>query len=214
MITYRFARGVSSHLVDVTKLTELTRRLDGPYSCFGCGGELIANLPISKSKYFSHKSSDQCSFETYLHSLAKHSFFQEYQDALNSGTPFFLEVRQQAECNRHQQNLGQTCSTSIVRPFDLTSVYKYIGIETEHDGFRPDVLLTSDTAPPLFVEIAVTHKCSLEKIASGIRILEIQINSEEDLSMITQHRIRAEGHNISTYNFKRKSGDVPLLVEG
>jgi hypothetical protein len=210
LITYRFARGASGQLVDVAKLSEQTRRIQAPYHCFGCNGELIANLPISKSQYFSHKSSELCSFETYLHSLAKNSFMKHYEDALHSGTPFFLEVKYPAECHRHLEDLGHVCKTTAVRPFDLTSVYKYASLETEHNGFRPDVLLTSDTAPPLFIEIAVTHKCSVEKLASGIRILEIQINSETDLVGIEQRRLLADEQLICTYNFKRKtvSGDV------
>ncbi len=196
---------MSDKLVDITELSESTRRTGAPYYCFGCGGELIANLPVSKSQYFSHKSSGNCSFETYLHSLAKKSFLKHYQDALNSNTPFFLEIKRPAKCNRHLQNLGYVCTTSIIHPFDLTSVYKYVSLEIDHAGFRPDILLTSDKAPPLFIEIAVTHKCSVEKINSGIRILEIQVKSEEDLSAIEQRRLFADEQNISSYNFRRKS---------
>lgn len=204
MITYRYARGDSGRLCDITDLSEQTRRADAPYRCIGCGGELIVNLPRSKSKHFSHKSSHHCALETYLHSLAKHCFAQTYREALSSGAPFILEVTRPAECNRHEQDLGQICKITIADPFDLTRVYQQVDLEVDTHGLRPDILLTSRTAPPLFVEIAVTHRCSADKIASGHRILELQISSENDLSAVRDRCIRDSAPNVKTYNFQRK----------
>ena len=66
---------------------------------------------------------------------------------------------------------------------DLKNNYDTCEEEAGYKGFRADLKLTHSEYPerePIFLEIFVTHECKLDKIASGIKIIEIKINSEID----------------------------------
>jgi hypothetical protein len=62
----------------------------------------------------------------------------------------------------------------------------------------------------LFIEIFVTHPCSKEKIASGVRIIEFCIESESDIDRIIGSSIQ-EGELVRLYNFKSLDDEVSDL---
>ena len=71
---------------------------------------------------------------------------------------------------------------------NLKDYYDICSIETRvEDGFIPDVLLTHSEHKEreLYIEIFVTHACSEEKINSGKRIVELELNTMEDLLRMT-----------------------------
>lgn len=57
---------------------------------------------------------------------------------------------------------------------------------------------------PIFIEVFVTHECSQEKKKSGIRIIELSIQSEEDILDIVNSTNLNECEKVKLYNFKRK----------
>ncbi len=174
MIKYRYARGANQTRVNVTALTSEARYENAPYTCFGCGGELIANLGAKKIKHFSHKGAHACRPESYLHKLAKHAFFDIYSECLREGAPFFLVQDVPAYCDHFQKILGRACTIGHERKHDLTRFFPKIRLEVPFKGVVPDILLQSaDGQEQLFVEMAVTHHCDYEKRNLGVRIVEI-----------------------------------------
>jgi len=77
--------------------------------------------------------------------------------------------------------------------------------ETPSGEFVPDLLLSdsSGRSPSLFVEIAVTHLLSERKRSSGGRIIEIGLDSEDDLGVIRGRRLTPE--NARFVNFAPES---------
>jgi len=206
MIKYRYAIGSNGNPVDVKDLTEETRRTNAPYTCYGCGKELIANLPITdRVKHFSHKSAGDCSKETYLHKLGKAVFISEYKDCLENNRPFIFSFQRPATCNYYADQFGETCEKSIQDDYDLTKAFTIIDEEKQVGDFIPDIhLSTEDGKDEIFVEIAVTHPCEQRKIDSGTRIIELKVGDEQDLKPIKNHKLKESDDWITTYNLNKK----------
>ena len=205
MLTYRYAKGADGTAFDILGMEDKTRRTGAPYSCYGCGGELIPNIPkSSKTKYYSHKADQSCSKETYLHKLAKAIFYESYTEALKLGQPFFIKFQRKTVCTAFQDSLSHECRGSEVSEFDLTKAYKAIAIEKRFGEFIPDITLISDKHPPIFIEMMVTHASTKEKIESGAKIIEIIISNEDDIQAFRKKIIDAFGESFKTYQIKPK----------
>ena len=206
MIKYKYAKCSESSLVDINDIKRESRYELAPYTCFGCGGELVPNLGKIKVKHFSHKTSEACSRETYLHNLAKNAFLEKYTQCLDERKPFILNSTFPVTCNKFIKEIGQPCITSRIVGVDLTKYFKMISLEKGFDGFVPDITLQSDDKlQSMFIEMAVTHKCDDNKINSGNRIIEINIEHEDDIKKILSGEISESSENIITYNFKKKN---------
>jgi hypothetical protein len=205
MIKYRYALGSNDSAVNVTILTDATRYSLAPYTCFGCGREMVANLGTQKIKHFSHKSVGTCHPESYLHRLAKRVFLDRYTRSLTGSTPFYLVQKVPGECSHYSDLFDQPCSLTRSRRHDLTRYFTKITIETPINGVVPDALLTSDDEQGrLFVEFAVTHKCDESKIALGERIIEIEVKTEDDLAVFTDGEISEDDERVTLMNVERK----------
>ena len=76
------------------------------------------------------------------------------------------------------------CSKKSLKTFDLKEFYNNCQEEAPIQNFKADLLLNDITKKyksPILIEILVTHKCSDEKINSGLKIIEIKIDSESDI---------------------------------
>lgn len=98
------------------------------------------------------------------------------------------------------------CHKATTVRYDLKRYYSRCEQEKGYNGFVADLLCKNDNSPanPIFIEIFVTHECSLEKRKSGIRIIEFLIHSEEDILNIVSSSQISESDMIRLYNFKRK----------
>src|SRR5690606_26828195 len=131
--------------------------------------------------HFRHRHEQDCTSETYRHQLAKLVFEATYNDCLQKGRPFWLLTTTEGTCTFHQERFGFACRRSEPRRHDLTRWFDRISVEAVREGFRADVLLWSDShQDSVFIEMAVTHPCSVEKRESGHRIIEIAIHTEDD----------------------------------
>ena len=204
MISYRYARGNSGRVIDVSTLCDANRREFSPYICLGCEGELTPNLPKFKSKHFSHRPGSTCSGETYLHNLAKKLFYDRYSLALAEGRPFNFSFSRPTQCEHYKNELGIICSGSTRHQFDLTKAYRTVVLEKASGDFQPDVTLKSERHAPIFIEIAVTHFVTREKIESNEKIIEIKVESEEDLAPILADHISDSLPKIKIYNIRGK----------
>ncbi|MGO0307955.1 competence protein CoiA family protein [Endozoicomonas acroporae] len=207
MITYQYAKGIDGSIVNILKLNN--KKALSPYICFGCNKELIPRFPKSKSKHFAHKAVDNCSLETYLHSLAKNTFADTYEKLRDSGEGYFFSATYKAICTKYIHISGEPCSIDKIMESKLTKHFPYIYIERMYKGFQPDILLSDsedlENSNVIFIEIAVTHHCEEEKINLGERIIEITITEEKDIEIIKSGKISENGFNIDTYNFNKKS---------
>lgn len=164
-IKYRYALNNTNDLVDIHKLERINRRAGAPYSCLGCGAELIPHLGQHRAKHFNHQQAQECSGETYLHRLAKQVFFDTYTNSLANGQPFTLEIRTPSTCGWYEAQLGFTCNRQNTEHIDLTRHFDRVDIEQTIASFRADILLSSShRSEVILIEFVVTHACEVEKI--------------------------------------------------
>lgn len=211
-IKYRFAKNNSDEPVDVQSL-DPGSIVRGPFTCYGCNQELIAHLGAQRAHHFQHKVNiSTCARESYLHKLAKSVFTQEFISRTSARTPFIMELHVPGTCTHFEDSLHFSCSYSEVQRHDLTRWFDNCTIEAGYKGFVADVLLSSSKREDvLFVEFSVTHDCEPEKIASGIRILEIPIRDEDDVAALRGDLLVSGTHSARrAYNLKVRSKRAPM----
>lgn len=197
-IKYKYAKDLSGNIISINSVNKDQR---DKYFCISCGKELIAKLGLKNVYHFAHKVvTSSCSFETYLHQLGKHKFCENYENCLANGIPYLINLKIEEICNSCSE-FNISCTSESIKSFDLTKYYKEIQIEKEHQGFRPDILLSNSKGDVLYIEIAVTHKCEIEKVNSEIRIIEFELKTEDDLDFITNNKISYSCPQINLLNF-------------
>lgn len=170
------------------------------YTCLSCSNVLIPVLGEFRQKHFRHKIQVDCSAETYLHNLAKRMFFRTYNECLNNNRPYFIEYCVPTYCNACKGS-GPCPIGHKLKRTDLTKHFKEIVLETRDDEFIPDILLKSGSES-LYVEIAVTHYVEDKKASSGIRIIEIAVNDESDVELISSCQLSERDDRVSIRNFR------------
>lgn len=203
MIKYQYAKDENDKLIDIDSLNEENRNKSKLF-CIGCGNELIARLGKIKVRHFAHKKLVTCSGETYLHLLGKQLFFENYNDCLSKQKPFVIEIHQERTCNHYENELGLKCKLpKTTAKFDLTKFFDKISLETREGQFIADILLTSKNGrDKIFVEIAVAHLSTEQKLNSNYRIIELDIENEEDLEPIKRKYLSVKDSKIKFKNFK------------
>lgn len=181
------------------------------YKCPFCDAPLIIKEGKIKAKHFSHRAgSTSCTYESYLHSLAKRRIAEWF----NSERVFEISILTKRRCEKFDNCLWQHdeytssyfCEEESFRKFSIKQYYDEITPEIMYKGFRADLLLSSrNTAyEPVFIEICINHPCEQQKIDSGIRIIEINLQTERELDSIVQAGILQEHiGQVSFYNFQR-----------
>ncbi|MBD1882166.1 competence protein CoiA family protein [Coleofasciculus sp. FACHB-T130] len=205
-IKYKYAYGAKNQVLYIGDLQRTEVIKNKAFTCISCGNTLIPKLGEIRQKHFAHKHIQNCSQETYLHRLGKLIFAQEYQSCLNKNEPFYIELRIDRRCNAYEKQLGRICQLNTInKTFDLTKRYIKLDLETKNDEFIPDILLSDiSETKNLFIEIAVTHKITDKKAQSKFQIIEIAIESEDDILFIKQHIIRQSNPKIKLVNFEIK----------
>lgn len=171
------ATGIITHIRYANK--------DESYKCPGCGNDMIPHMGKIRKWHFVHKAESYCNFETYLHKVAKVRIRQKFL----SSDKFFITFDPLHYCSKEDCPIRKEpkCRIHIKRTFEIRRFYDICEEEIEYKGFRPDLLLRSSAHPewpPIFIEIHVTHKSSASKIDSGLRIIEISIKHEDDITQI------------------------------
>ena len=189
----------TDRVIDINDLNDDNRHQFG-YCCPFCKGKMETVMGPIRAKHFRHcvePEPDRCSPDRVLHSLAEHVFFEEYTKCVNEGTPFILSAQLPIKCNNAcVLKINEDCAEHYVtQEIDLTSYFKKAKKEasvTTSDDVgghkrRPDILLETETGRQLWVEIWVNH--SDDKKKEEGTVLEIRIQSEEDLKQFYNHRI-------------------------
>ncbi len=175
------------------------------FKCIGCGREMIARTDGRKqSPHFAHRvdQSGQCSYETYLHKLAKRQFVDLFQNRVSRQQPLWLELWHPTHCCGYNNPFFDGCvlqnlrnaehqNVTIVR-HDLVRSYQIVGVEQAVNGFVADVLLARRDEPTkqLLVEFLVTHESSEAKRNSGLRMIELKITDESSVERLLSQPLR------------------------
>ena len=195
---YSYANNLSGELINVSNAQRNEK-----YFCPICGELMTPHMGKIRRWHFVHRNIENCSYESYLHKLAKIKIRQAFQ----SSEHFMLSYRALAICSCECPYVGSPkCEGEKQVEFDLRKFYDSCEIEAPYHKYRADLLLTSSTnpkLPPVLIEIMITHKCTYEKISDGVRIIEIPIQSEEQIdSIVNSCRLTAvrANHSIPTYS--------------
>ena len=185
-ITYQYAQsddGFVKHIREVS----VEYRKDHQFACLGCGSKLEAVVNVTKRLPHFRHSESKCSLETYLHQLGKRLFKELFEKNKMMGVPLTIdyEVEHQCGTDKCKYCKSEKCYGRFEnRKLDL--IEKFTSIEVEKydtaTGLTPDILLSNANGDKLYVEIAVTHISTEDKIASGVPIVEIYLETEEDLN--------------------------------
>ncbi len=214
---YSYANNSSGDLINVS-----TAQRNEKYFCPICGELMNPHMGKVRRWHFVHKNVGNCSYESYLHKLAKIRIRQ----AFLSSEHFFLSYNAKAICSYDCPFVGSSkCVGEKHVEFDLRRYYDTCEIEATYNQYRADLLLTSSTKPkldPVLIEIMVTHKCTEDKIKDGVRIIEISVQSEEQINNIVNNcKLNAvrDNHynyrylndrNITLYNFNKEESFDPV----
>lgn len=206
MIKYRFAIDSNDKIVDIKSLNKNSINKEDKYFSVDFKQELIPRLGKERSHHFAHKSSinQLGTKETYLHSLGKIIFFDDYNDCIKNNIPYILNYRIHRVCTKLYNELNIKCKlTDAISSFDLTKRFTEIVVEQRDNDFIPDILLRSaDKKEKIYVEIAVTHLSTETKKHSGQRIIEFIIENEEDAQNILRFKTGEESKKVKLYGFK------------
>ena len=185
-IKYRYAFDENGCVVSI-KQAYLRRNEGHKYFCIGCGGGMIARLGEVRDWHFAHRGDDvHCGTETYLHILAKRLIKEKFDKA----EPFLIGYYRDVKCSDYCTcpfYKDEECHDFELETFDLKEYYDTCLEEQPIDNYVADLLLTNSSKPnrqPILIEIQVTHKSTSQKRDSGLRIIEIRIRSEEDISKL------------------------------
>jgi hypothetical protein len=88
-------------------------------------------------------------------------------------------------------------------------VKQTIDVEEPDNRFIPDLLLKTINGDKIYIEIAVTHESSSDKILSKVKIIEFLIQSEKDLVEVGKKYLSYHDDKINYYNFS----PAPILKE-
>lgn len=199
-----YAYNSSNELIHIE---DVEKKVQKKFRCCSCGDQMIARKGNKNAHHFSHKKLT-CSFESYIHKLAKLKFYEQYNFCIQNKIPFYVEYNTKQTCISCLTNKKIQISCGLnnkIEKFDLTSVFDLISIEKKHANFVADIILeSSKIEDKIFVEFAVTHKCTEEKINFGLRIIEIDIYDELDILNFKSCNLKVFSEQIKFYNFRAK----------
>lgn len=208
-VRYKKVFNKDNRIVDISSVT--TENKDVEYYSIGTHTPMIAALREKNQHYFRARRGYALNPETELHqyvkTILKHRFDTEEKFPIRyyrkDTCPF------KDECIFYDK-LNDDCGMLEKRLFeyDLKQFYDTATIEESHKGFTADVLLTSTQVKrrPVFLEVAVTHPCEPEKIDSGIKIIELFVEKEDDAYCELEESSQCSGFNervsIKFHNFE------------
>lgn len=194
--------------------------------CTACKEPLMAKKGESRKHHFAHLSKTNCvhAFESMLHHLAK----DKIQKAFNSNNEFWINYEEKKHCfkiKNCEYISKKECSETNNKKVNLKEFYDSCEQEVCYDNIRrrSDLKIFSSTnkdKKPIYLEFCVTHACDYEKLHSGNAIIEIVIESEEDIDDIINNGIIETKEcnkqlisKVAFYSFEKKSNDISTNIE-
>ncbi len=206
MITFHYATDEEGHLVNINDVTKDNRA--NHYYCIACGEEMSAVLGNKREHHFRHKEK-HCSWETYLHKLGKKKLKERFESKRDFIIKYYVAYfcNQSTGCKLQQlYNASSKCNRRELKESNLNNIYDTCEEEVTYKGYRADLLLKNSKNPdiePIFLEISVTHDCEPEKLASGIKIIELKISAENDVlrPLVEEDSLSNTSSPIKPYEF-------------
>lgn len=201
-VKYRYAFDETGKLVCIDEITKESKK-GHSYACIYCGEPLSPRFYQDRAVHFAHQPDTVCDGESYLHKLSKMIIKEKFL----SGQSFFVNVPADSICSEkdscpffNQEWCKQKSSMSINlrnhydRCEDEMTVYcrldekgkkrAYIYGNEGDEKYVADLLLWKEDCPnrePVAIEIYHSHACDPEKIASGLKNIEIAVKRNEDI---------------------------------
>lgn len=162
--------------------------------CPSCGQKLIArNGGIKRIHHFAHASGIDCetAYETMLHKLAK----IKVQEAFLNKDVFNIKFEYRSYCP-HAKSCSfikySNCYLSSIKEFNLKDFYDSCEQEIQYDSInrRSDLKIFSSKNPklaPIYIEFYVTHASNNFKLHNGGKIIEVKLESENDINAIMEN---------------------------
>lgn len=209
-IFQHFALTNNNHLIHIKETDNTNSQY---YYCPHCHKEMIPKRGSIRQWHFAHKA-NQCSYDKYLHSIAEIMLMHWF----NTSEHIYLNMQNIAKCDKYDScsfRNNEDCTRPNMEQFDLKRYFFNCIPEHRHSNFVADLYCEnrSNYNEPIFIEIMVTHECSQEKKESGIRIIELIIQSEEDILEIINSQHLTEGPTVRLYNFKRNISEASDFSE-
>lgn len=192
-VKYHYAIDGNGKLINISAITESCR--NNVFRCPGCGELMRPRLGECRAHHFAHKNDVfNCKPETYIHKLAK----QKIKEWFDSDIPFKISYYQDTICSDATTcpfYKSEKCHDRQLRDYNLKEYYDTCSCEKAINDFVADLLISSQKrpyAPPILIEIQVTHKSEIAKLESGHKIIEIKINSEGDIEHLLESAVIEE----------------------
>lgn len=188
------------------------------YFCPHCKAIMIVKDGGIKIKHFAHKERNpSCSYESYLHSLAK----KRIEEWFNSDRPILISLKNKLKCHIFDECIWSksgsfSCEKNVYSSYhSLKQYYSKITPDGIYKGVQTNLLVSSNLGvnEPIFIEICMNHSRRAEMANSKIRVIDISINTESELESIINSGLLQEGTKILFHNFKRKT-EVSNKIEG
>jgi len=197
MVEFLYAQTADGTVVDADTLAQRGLADADTFFCIACDHPLIPKVKGTQRRpHFAHHPGTTCNPETYLHRLGKQLFADVFNECVEKGEPFFIELTHPSVCRKFEDILGSPCNLekSLTNTYDLTHFYNEVRLEKRQGEFIPDLLLFNRERLErrLFIEIVVTHFLSEKKERSSERIIEIPLESEADLEKIRCRRLTSK----------------------
>lgn len=208
--------GVLTHIKDA-------KAIGGDFFCPHCKRRMIKKCGQIRQWHFAHDKNaaneiqEQCTYETYLHSYAKMRLEQWFNDS----DSIFIRYNTRFICNEFNAcklKYKNTTDCSIVKEdtIDIKKLLNKCEVEKsiiiDKQVFRPDLIWYNDKKKiedGIFIEVKVTHGCTEAKKNSSARIIEFEIESEEDVDKIISNEI-SENNYTHFYGFKIKTSNKKI----
>ena len=215
-VRYSYALDHENRLVSILE----AKSIDGVFRCPHCKSEMIKRCGENNAPHFAHKSKE-CDYDRYLHTLAE----QKITEWFNSSNEVMIAVQHNVICKMHGQCqlMGHEISENCFKKsHDTYNLKKWLVRAEQEKSFTrngekyvADIFCHNQKNPqnPLFLEIHVTHRCEQKKKDSGIKIIEFDIQSEEDIDAIIGQTIM-ESEKIRFYNFENKESEADFHDRG
>ena len=182
-IKYHYAKNQDGVIIDIADVVKEDRKSQR-FFCISCGAEMIPKLGEVKARHFAHKAeTPNCNSETYLHKLTKLCLKNMFYSSEPFEIAYWQEVKcaDRASCPFFKEDV---CKEKRLKSFDLKRYYDTCQEEERADGFIADLKISNSKnadIPPVTIEVFVSHKCSLPKKDSGLKIIEVRVKDEADI---------------------------------
>lgn len=196
---------LEGHMVNIADVNEENRK--SQFECPSCHSAMVPVLGSKRQHHFRHLGS-KCKYEDYLHSMAE-IIIRDWMN-MTDDIPVIIESQEFCndikKCPIREQYYDPECSyvhKKQINLKDFTDSWETEQSYTKNGNlFRADILCNSKTVDDvIFIEIYVTHPCTQEKLNSGIKIIEVKIDSEEDIFNFISEPI-CECEKVKFYNFE------------